>query len=225
MRQQIENLRNFDFNQDEIEIEKFLPTLGINNECGDQLPKELSEYFGKGLKFWQYPNQFSKYIKFISGLEINSYLEIGCRWGGTFIITAEVLRRKNNDCCLYACDIIPPSEILSEYEAFSKFKYLQMSSSSDEFKNNLPEKLDLVLIDGDHSYHAVKNDYELVENKAKYIVFHDIYSHACPGVVTFWNEVKRNFKEVWEFIDQYESVEGNYLGIGLINTETGVNNL
>ena len=35
------------------------------------------------------------------------------------------------------------------------------------------------------------------------------------GVVKFWNEIKNNYKH-HEFIEQYESVNGSYLGIGLI---------
>ena len=47
------------------------------------------------------------------------------------------------------------------------------------------------------------------------MVFHDIFSSVCPGVVNFWNEIKTNYTH-FEFTEQYDSVNGNFLGIGLI---------
>ena len=80
---------------------------------------------------------------------------------------------------------------------------------------------DLVLIDGDHSYVGVKNDYEYTKNKAKIFVFHDIVNNAAEGVVKFWNELKKNKEDYdfFEFKDQYDEVvrkTGNtFLGIGV----------
>ena len=54
-----------------------------------------------------------------------------------------------------------------------------------------------------------------LEHECDYVVFHDISSDACQGVVNFWNEIKNNYKH-HEFIEQYDSVAGSYLGIGLI---------
>ena len=52
------------------------------------------------------------------------------------------------------------------------------------------ENFDIVFIDGDHSYHGVKNDYEICKKSGKIYVFHDIINSVCPGVVQFWNELK-----------------------------------
>jgi len=43
----------------------------------------------------------------------------------------------------------------------------------------------------------------------------DIKSSVCPGVVKFWNEIKQDYPH-YEFIDQYDSVNGDFLGIGVI---------
>jgi hypothetical protein len=42
-------------------------------------------------------------------------------------------------------------------------------------------------------------------------------SDACKGVVSLWNKLKndKRFNNV-EFIDQYDSVQGSYLGIGIL---------
>ena len=50
-------------------------------------------------------------------------------------------------------------------------------------------RIDLVMIDGDHSYAGVKADYELeLSMPSKYIAFHDIANKAC-GVPRLWEEI------------------------------------
>lgn len=199
----------------ENELENFLPNLGMNDENLNEMPSELSQFYGKGLKFWQYPNQFSKYLKKITNYKINSYLEVGCRWGGTFIITSEVLKLKNNKVNLFACDIIQMSDVLLDYSKHQNFKYINKSSfdlTNDDFNTTV----DLILIDGDHSYQGIKTDFEVcLKLNPKYVVFHDISSSVCPGVVKFWDEIKYKYN-YYEFTEQYSSVNGNFLGIGLI---------
>jgi cephalosporin hydroxylase len=199
----------------ESELENFLPTLGMNNENLNEMPTHLSEYYGKGLKFWQYPNQFNKYLKYLHGKKINSYLEIGCRWGGTFILTSEFLKISSPNVNLFCCDIIDMSETLKEYSSLQEFKFLKMSSFALN-REIIDQDIDLILIDGDHSYEGVKKDFEVsLQFNPKYVVFHDIVSSVCPGVVNFWNEIKNNYTH-FEFTEQYESVNGDFLGLGVI---------
>ncbi len=201
-------------------LEKLIPTLGLNGEILNEQPVELSDFFDKGLKIWQYPNQLSKFANFIYNLSVKSYLEIGCRWGGTFIFNNEILIKKDPDLKSYACDIIDKSDLLKTYSDIRRFEYIHGSSQNlkiiQYFKTIKPH---MVFIDGDHSYEAVKSDFTIFENMqdTKYIVFHDIVSDACKGVVSLWNKLKndKRFDNV-EFIDQYDSVQGNYLGIGIL---------
>ena len=73
---------------------------------------------------------------------------------------------------------------------------------SFEYLTNCKEKFDIIFIDGDHSYEGVKKDYDnslpLLNNNG-YIIFHDIASRGCPGVVRIWDEIK-NEKSI-EFVD------------------------
>lgn len=216
---------------DQIYLEQnLIIDLGLNNENLTEQPKELSDHFGGGLglRIWQYPNQFSKYMVKLSqyAKSINSYLEIGCRHGGTYIITTEFLKAINpNFKRSTAIDIIGASEILQTYvDSTYEAEFKNMNSGSDEFKDFISDNFfDVVFIDGDHSYEFVKNDAELTRDYCNIQVFHDTVNDACVGVGIYWNEIKKTHKDLYnfyDFTDQYDSVSGSYLGIGLAVRKT-----
>jgi len=190
-------------------IEQLMCKLGFNDEGLHEQPQIVRANTG-GLKIWQYPNQFSKYLKFLSDKNITSYLEIGCRWGGTFVLTTEYLKKFNNLTESVAIDIID-----SPAAEYTGGKFMKMNSTSREFKDYIATKqFDLILIDGDHGYEGLRNDYLLVKDHAKILVFHDISSVACPGVMKIWNLIKYEY-DFYEFTEQYTDVTGNFLGIGV----------
>ena len=86
-------------------IEELIKKLGFNGEGTEQQPELVKNNLG-GLFIWQYPNQFSKYLCMLRNYNIQSYMEIGCRWGGTFILTFEYLKFFNKMRLGAAVDII-----------------------------------------------------------------------------------------------------------------------
>jgi cephalosporin hydroxylase len=202
-------------------LEKLIAKLGFNTESLREQPKIVKDN-GGGLLIWQYPNQFSKYLLLLREQNIKSYIEIGCRWGGTFVLTNEYLKMFNSINKSIAIDIID-SPVLKYCITNNETQFLKINSQSEEFKNYMSNNFfDLIFIDGDHSYNGVKKDYEVSKNSGKIFVFHDIISDACPGVVKFWNELKNNQDDIYnffEFVEQYEDVWNNthqkFLGIGV----------
>lgn len=81
------------------------------------------------------------------------------------------------------------------------------------------EKLDLLFIDGDHTYAGVKQDYELYSplvREGGLIILHDIAKHPpqlqCE-VDRFWNEVKGCFQSQEVIADRQQG----WAGIGILN--------
>jgi predicted O-methyltransferase YrrM len=90
-------------------------------------------------------------------------------------------------------------------------------------------KIDLLFIDGDHSYNGVKKDftdYSPLVRKGGWIAFHDIIPAGLKdegvqrggwtgGVPEFWNEVKRTC----EHFEIIENTQQDGSGIGVLVQE------
>lgn len=213
-------------------VENLVVRLGFNNEILHEQPAIVRDNPG-GLYIWQYPHQFSKYLTFLGSLTtlrpIRSYLEIGCRWGGSFIATQEYLNRVQNNqhpLASVVLDINPSPVVAYTSRPDSNALFLLLNSQTSNFKAFLEKdnkQFDLVFIDGDHSYQGVRNDYTMTKDHGNIFVFHDIASDACPGVVQFWKELNTHASELYEFYEfteQYDEVYQQtggkqYLGIGV----------
>jgi len=216
----LERLRDLEY----LELE-FLPRLGLNGELLHEFPSFLYPYCGSGLKSWQYPGQFAPYLRWLSEQNIESYLEIGCRHGGTFIVTLEYCNRFH-PIKHAACVDLMDSPILREYMQTRSFDYRVESSTSASFLSFSQSRIwDLVLIDGDHSLEGVKADFEAIKNNARLIALHDICSSVCPGVEQMWNDIKSSAPgdRLVQWCHQYPEVTsltgGNLLGIGVYQNE------
>jgi hypothetical protein len=203
---------------------ELLPRLGLNDEGLIQIPDELHPVCGRGLRIWQYPNQFAPYLAFLAGLNLRSYLEIGVRHGGTFVCTVEYLSRFHQLTKAVAMDLgACPS--LEEYARTKpECRFIQMDSHSQEFREFLGNHalFDLALIDGDHSEDGCWQDFVVVREKASVLAFHDIVSDAVPGVGAVWRKLRASSSdeyEFFEFTEQYASVHKRtgqrFLGIGV----------
>jgi predicted O-methyltransferase YrrM len=93
-----------------------------------------------------------------------------------------------------------------------------LEKTKKELTKVLNREIDLLFIDGDHSYKGVKSDWDMYSplvKKGGHVVFHDICYHpqvlACE-VERFWKEIKAKHK-ILEFIDPNDQIWG---GIGVV---------
>lgn len=198
--------------------------LGLNNESMFAMPKALAPWCGHGVMSWQWPNQFGKYLCHIAQKNISSYMEIGVRRGGTFIITVEYLSRFNSLRRAVALDL-HEQPIMRAYAGYRpEIEYILCDSKGEEAKKIITsQKWDLVLVDGDHSRAGFSADYTNVKNNARTIACHDLANDLFPHLKNFWSQAKEILPgdRVFEALEQYREVserEGkSYLGIGVLD--------
>ena len=175
-----------------------------------------------GMKLKQLPCQLAKYLNFLSTQSISSYIEIGVANGGTFIITAEYLKRFKAPTECFAVDIELPSEMMKQYLSLNTAcLFMRTDTQSGQFPIKLAgSTFDYCLIDGNHTAPAVRKDYETMKPLCRLIGFHDIIDQANqPGVVEAWRSIP---KELWNtFENQYGLKPGcdlalPIMGLGVI---------
>ncbi len=104
-------------------------------------------------------------------------------------------------------------EITEQLAKFPNANFLRMTSS--EAANVVPDELDFVFIDGDHSYEGVKEDLEKWVPKVRsqgLVMGHD-WNHYRPGVVQAGYEYLSRYRELFEPLmskEELSSVFKNY---------------
>ena len=203
---------------------EILPALGLNDELLEEFPAELYPHCGKGLRHWQYPNQFAPYLATLAKLPISSYLEVGVRHGGTFLITVEYLARFTALRKAIAMDVVDSPWLRGQLRSRPGMRMVLADSQLPQLAWWLEKEgpFDLALVDAAHYEHTAQHDLETVRPHANVVVMHDIVSQACPGVGTVWRRFREEEADAWdflEFVDQYDDVVertgGCYLGIGV----------
>lgn len=167
----------------------------------------------------QHMNEIIPYLQFVLNYfkdkkDIN-FVEIGTCKGGNFVLCGNVLTVANKNVSGIAIDLpnqdkwggypVNPADEIKKFNP--KFKYEVIIGNSHhpgtvtQFKSLLKDKkLDLLFIDGDHSYVGCKKDFELYTpfvNKGGLIVLHDVknYPHwKHVEVWKFWREMSKKYK-------------------------------
>lgn len=205
-------------------LERLLPTLGIIDEQPWVFPPELRDGLGRGLHFWQYPNQLAPYLSLFSEIPVRRYLELGVQHGGTFVLSTEYFDRFHGMEKAIAVDIFRVRSGPAYRRMQPRASFVTVDSGEPRFARMLEREgpFDLVLIDGDHSREAVRRDWETVRPHASVIAFHDIVDSMSPGVAEVWADVRREHADAYEFHEftqQYPEVQHReqrtFLGIGV----------
>lgn len=206
------------------------------------MDEQLEIFWDFSLKFkiQQKKNEWIGFVKDLLNFgEINHALEIGCYDGGTTIFLGNICKNlitidqpnpARFDTFRYYIDD-PNLYGTKLLNTKTNFNYISGNSHKQETIDNVRKilgdnKLDLLFIDGDHSYDGVKMDFEMYSTLVRpggIIAFHDVHessfheTHNCY-VHNYWKEIKEIYKTNKTFYcgEGSNSVWG---GIGLIIKE------
>jgi hypothetical protein len=148
---------------------------------------------------------FAHYL--ISLLKPSLVVELGTHTGNSFCAFAQATKELNIKCELYAIDSWKgdmhaggyDDEIYNDLKNYVSFEFnnnihLKRALFNDAVSDFEDNSIDLLHIDGLHTYDAVKNDFETWKDKVSdkgVILFHDTQVfHSDFGVWKFWKEVK-----------------------------------
>ncbi|MEX1121889.1 MAG: class I SAM-dependent methyltransferase [Balneolales bacterium] len=198
-------------------------------------PEEWYEFAGRVFPAHQQRDEILRFLSMIKASAPRAVLEIGTAQGGTNFLIGQILDSVE---IIIALDLRVRNKRLLDMFSRNSLKRICMNGSSHELltceqvQHTLSgTPLDLLFIDGDHSYEGVSEDYLMYRHlvrKGGLIAFHDIVDdhqtkYGRPsngwagGVPKFWNELKSSNESTfcWEFISDPDQ---DGMGIGVLQT-------
>lgn len=192
---------------------------------------------------YQHLGEIKPFYQYLLTKNIKNIVEIGTLKGGTATLFHTLLSQYSPENSKLISIDLPDGRFGSKDFGYnqvnSEARNEQLSSNLSHFtgilgnshdiltynkvKSALNGKLvDLLFIDGDHTYEGVEQDFEMYSkllNKNGIIAFHDILDtpiHRATGceVNLFWDELKGLYSKDWKFTEF--TVNGPWGGIGVI---------
>lgn len=160
------------------------------------------------------------FCEFLQQEDVRSYLEIGT-WTGRLVTT---LHRLFSFDKLAAADIGYAPTIGLPFSIPEETRFFKGSSHSDQYRRWRESlgHIDLVMIDGDHSYEGVRLDYEINRQYPhRFLGFHDIANPhpLIQGVAQLWNELEGTKVEIVRPHKEL-GLEHTTMGIGIWSAPT-----
>ena len=138
-------------------------------------------------------------------------LEIGTYMGVTATIIAGAMNKEGKLYCVDPFELKNGEENpgylmairqLKRSNGLAKTTFLRGFSTSKDIIKQIPDQLDFILVDGDHSYEGLANDWQIVLDKLStngIVCLHDTTIPAAEpyrdfGSVTYFNEVVKSDK-------------------------------
>lgn len=185
----------------------------------------------------QIPEELSAFVDFLKMRSFTNVMEIGSEAGGTFWLWCQLAEAKGVKISLDWPDgdsgsgrFRDPRALAARSQRFQGFALgvhvITGDSHSTRIREDVvralgDEKLDLLFIDGDHSYEGVKadyRDYRALVRRGGLIAFHDINDsdyHRRRGC--FVGQLWREFYDLPGLVVKREFTEGHeWGGIGVL---------
>ena len=165
----------------------------------------------------------------VTAVQPRMTVELGTQGGLSFFTFCQSLKENEIDGVAYAVDTWEGEEHTGKYdesvyesvrkhahEEYAGFAYLMRMLFNDALSHFEKETIDLLHIDGLHTYDAVKEDFTTWYPKVKpggVILFHDVYARIMDfGAWKFWQEIAT----------QYPSFEFRHgFGLGVLRKPGG----
>jgi hypothetical protein len=201
----------------------------LMNKSGDNFTKIL---------FFEHPENHSSLVGhypflrwLLTQISQGNYLELGLHWGETLKNLFNFAEASNLDFNFTGVDNFIGDDHAGKlsFEVYEYCKQIEDINSKrieilkGDFSQVIPtfsnNKFNLVIIDGYHDYHSVKNEFQSIISKVRedgIVIFHDI-NEKSNGFTTykFWEEIKENYKT-------FEFPHAHGLGILFLNSQNKI---
>ena len=202
-----------------------------NNYTVESLVDFAYNTYARIIKPKQKKSEIIQLLKLLKPQKLHVIIEIGTMKGGTLFLLSRIAA---NDAIIISIDLPRakfgggyPKYRIPLYKGFaSQNQRVFLIRADSHLKSTLKKvqnilkdkKVDLLFLDGDHTYMGVKNDFEMYKpllGKRGIVGFHDIVIHPPEqdvNVYKLWNEIKQDY-EFKEIVDDWDQ---KWAGIGYI---------
>lgn len=170
------------------------------------LPPSLIDFKAKYMAFSTWVDHLPFGYDLVSAIKPKITVELGSQWGLSFFCFCQSMKEQNIDGKCYAIDTWEGDEHTGSYDDsiyqqvkehadanypdIAVLKRMLFQEAVNDFDDN---SIDLLHIDGLHTYEAVKEDYETWLPKVRpggIIIFHDIQARMYDfGAWRYWQEL------------------------------------
>jgi hypothetical protein len=174
------------------------------------LPPSVTRFFAKRIVFSTWMDHLPFGYDLVDALQPSMIVELGSQAGLSYFCLCQSVAENKIDARCYAVDTWAGDEHTGEYddqiyngvathnnEHYADFSTLLRMRFEEAVQRFEPESIDLLHIDGFHTYDAVNNDFETWYPKVKpggVIMFHDIAARIMDfGAWKFWKELEPRY--------------------------------